>query len=222
VAPRSLALSILAAGSLLAAISCGGGDDDTNQGAPTATIELTGTAREYAASLDNGLTAIFRVTYETTTPEGDPGEVYIIYNRPPMARVDIVPADPAEGQTLFIGRDGEDNVTGCSGGPDAWECSETPLGGPVLRTAGPVAFYTANDLTQFEVTRLPQDRTIAGQSTTCYEFTPNGAGGGEPSEFCLTDSGVVLYSSTPSQTVEATEFSSTVEDADFTPPVTPS
>jgi hypothetical protein len=209
-----MALMLVGAPVLLLLGSCGG-DGDTSE-APEATAVLTGEAMEFRELLYEGLEATYRVTYETTTPEGMPGGKYIVYSQPPLARIDTLPADADEPDSLIIDSGPGDQTFGCTGGPDAWECSEIEsLGDSAIRVAGPVAFLSSNDIAQTSV-RETTGRPIAGQQTTCFELAP--AGAGEVTEYCLTVEGVVLLAASPSQTVEAAEYSAQVASEDFIPP----
>jgi hypothetical protein len=212
-----MALMLVGAPLLLLLGSCGG-DGDTSE-APESTAVLTGEAMEFRDLLYDGLNATYRVTYETTTPEGMPGGNYIVYSQPPLARIDTVPAARDEPDSLIITGGPADQTFGCAGGTDAWECSEIEsLGDSAIRVAGPVAFLSSNDIAQTRVSKTT-GRPIAGQQTTCFELAPVGSdGAGEVTEYCLTAEGVVLLAASPSQTVEATEYSPQVSSEDFIPP----
>jgi hypothetical protein len=214
--PRQV-LAVFGAGALIGLAACGGGGGESND--PTPTIELTGLAREISDSLERGTGETYRITYQTTTPEGDSGDTYVVYNKPPLTRVDTVPAGQIEANTALIGGGVDDRTIGCSNGPDAWQCSELePLGDSLLRAAGAVGFYSANELVAFRIARS-SERTVAGQASTCYQLTPTTGGqSAETSEYCFTDQGVVLYAATPSITVEALDFAADVSDEDFDPP----
>jgi hypothetical protein len=208
-------------GLLLLTAACGGGTDSNDEPEPTAV--LTGMRLEFYDLLYSGLDATYRAVYETTEPEGTPGDGYVVFSRPPRSRVDAVPQGSQAADSIIIGGEADDRTIGCSDGPGAWECSEIDsLGDSVLRAAGPVSFLTANDIAGYAVTKAAESRAIAGQQTTCYELEPedgDGASGG--SEYCLTPEGVVLFEATPSQTVEATGFSPQVDEGAFTPPAEP-
>jgi hypothetical protein len=202
-------------GLLLLAAACGGGNDSNSP-------ELSGTASEFYDLLYRGLDASYQAAYQTTTPEGARGEAYVVYSKPPLVRIDTVPAGTLTADSVLMGGAADDQTIGCSGGPEAWECSAIePLGDSLLRAAGPIGFLSKDDLSVFNVTRSPMNRSFAGQETTCYILAPASGESAEQSEYCLTAEGVVLYSATPSQTSEATEFRAQVENADFTPPATP-
>ena len=208
--------------------ACGGGDDggeptDTAQEttSPEGTPALEGAAREVSELLAEGITATFKVKYETASPDGAQGDTFVVYNKPPDTRIDTLSANGAESDSAIIGGDESTETYGCTGGPDAWSCeSIAPLGDSLLTAAGPVAYLQPSDLELFDISET-EDRTVADQSTRCFALTPREGTATEAGEYCFNSEGVPLYVQTSSETVEASEFSTDVSDQDFEPPVAP-
>ena len=224
---RTLFRALLPAILVLVLVLAGCGDDDSKdepQDAPTPTPETTpvleGPSKELVELLTGGLDVTYKATYQTTTPEGQEGDTYVVINRPPRARIDITSADGSEPSSVIIGGDSNTATIGCSGSAQQWECSETePLGGSLVRTAGPFPFFSAADLQLFDVTESAS-RTVAGQDARCLRLIRKDQTTGD-TEYCLSRDGVPLFIAAPFGTVEATEFSVDVPDQDFTPPAEP-
>jgi len=180
---------------------------------------LQGAAKDLVNLLNQGLTITYKINYETTSPEGEKGDAYVIFRRPPRARVDTIPADATQPSSILIGGDRTTTTVNCSGGPGHWRCVQIePIGDSLLEAAGPIIFLTPVDLASFDVSQAVP-RTVAGNDAPCYRLTPKttGASGG-PAEYCLRADGVPLYTNSAIGTVEATAVSATVSDADFTAP----
>ncbi len=197
-----------------------GGNGGAKQSSATATQAgtpvLTGTAKEFVDLLGQGLDATYKITYRTISPEGDEGDTYVIFNKPPLTRIDTVSIGASDPSTLLIGGDRETTTISCSGGPDDWQCFDIePLGDSLLTAAGPVLYLTPFDLARADVSDAGE-RTVAGEVARCFRLSL-GDGGGE-AEYCLSAFGVPLSSATEVGTVEATEVTPTVDAEDFTPP----
>ncbi len=213
---------------LLFATACGGGgdkDDAQPTGAAQvtapsdATPALEGVSKEFADLLTQGLTATFKVTYETTAPDGALGDASIVYNSETATRIDTLPADVAETQSRLM-RNGEGDTVGCTGGPDAWSCTSiAPIGESLVATAGPVPYLNASDIALFDVSSSDA-RNAAGAATECFLLTPRNEGLTEH-EYCFSEDGVPLYVRSSSGTTEATEYATEVSDQDFVPPAEP-
>ena len=211
-------------------VACG---DQENTPTPSATFTksrpgtppstpLPGDASAALVELSNrGLGATYKVTYQTLDPQGEEGDGYVVYNRPPLTRIDTIPPGSSEPSSLLIGS-GDSATISCSGGPKDWECSEAaPLDSPLLVAAGPVVLLLSTaDIDSLTVTET-EGRTIAGQASRCFRLSSESQEAGEELQYCLNAEGVPLYSAPLFGTTEATEFSVSVSDEDFEPPAQP-
>jgi hypothetical protein len=208
----------------LVVAGCGGGTDSkqpvrTETPVPTPTLEAR--SAQLLGLLAQGLRATYRVTYATVSPDGEGGDVYVVFNRPPQTRIDTIAVGSSNATSLIIGGDQTTATIGCSGGPDTWAClSISSLGDSLLKAAGPIGFLSATDFDLFDVVGA-DNRAVAGQTTQCFELRPREGTGATNTEYCLTADGVPLYTVSSSGTVEATEFSPDVSDEDFLPPAAP-
>ncbi len=215
---QSVFLPIVLLALLVAA--CGGGSGGGQQAAtdtaqPTPVLE--GVSKELIELLGRGTQVSYRATYVTASPEGEAGDSYVVFNKPPLTRIDTVPAGSTAPSSLVIGGGKETTTIACSGGPNVWKCSEIePLGDSLLAAAGPIIFLRPADVTQVPVAEA-QGRSIAGQATRCFRIGAEEQPGGA-AEYCLTADGVALITSSQVGTVEATTYSTAVTDADFAPP----
>ena len=220
---RQLAFLLIALLALLVA-ACGGGSGGGRQAAtatPGAPATLEGGSAELLGLLAQGLRATYRVTYGTASPDGEVGDGFVVYNRPPQTRIDTIAVGSSNATSLIIGGDQTTATIGCSGGPDQWACQTiSPLGDSLLKAAGPIGFLSATDLQLFDVAKA-DNRAVAGQITRCFQLNPREGTGGTTGEYCLTADGVPLYTVSSSGTVQATEFSSDVSAEDFVPPAAP-
>lgn len=218
-----LALALLAG-------ACGGNEEaapatpettaDTSFGTPLSTPLPGDAGATLVDLLTRGLNATYKVTYETTSAEGSEGDGYVVFNRPPLTRIDFSPPGLSEASSSIIGGEGLATIS-CSDGPDQWECFEIPpLGGSLLFTAGPFVSLNHDDLASLDVNET-QGRSIAGQAARCFRVSPRRGESGEELDYCLNSDGVPLYSAPLFGNVEATEFSVDVLDEDFTPPAEP-
>lgn len=227
---RTVLIIATLAGMLAGALACGGGGSDKEE-QPTGTIGetavsdatpvLDAVSQEFADLLDQGLTASFVVTYETSSPDGEEGDVYVIFNDPPHSRIDTQPAADTESESTIIGGDASTDTFGCSGGPDQWTCENiAPLGDSLLSAAGPIAYLQPSDLELFDISETA-GRSVAGQEAQCYALVPREGSDVEAGEYCFNSEGIPLYTSSSSGTVEAIELSREVSPEDFEPPAEP-
>jgi len=201
------------------------GEDEMSSPQKTTVQGSTPVLEELGAAfldlLTQGLESTYKVTYRTITPEGDEHDTYVIVNRPPLGRVDLIPPDPSDLSSIIIGGDEESATVSCSGHPGEWECFEIQaFRNSILSAAGPIIFFTATDLVSFDVSET-EGRTLTGQAARCFRLTPRGGAADEDAEYCLNMDGVPLYARGDFGTVEATEFSVEVSEQDFVPPVEP-
>ncbi len=144
----------------------------------------------------------------------------MVFNKPPLTRVDTLPAGSTAPSSLVIGGGKETTTIACSRGPNALKCAEIePLGDSLLSAAGPIIFLGPADVALALVAEAP-GRSVAGQATRCFRIGVEQQPGGA-AEYCLTADGVALFTNSQVGTVEATAYSTAVTDADFAPPVQP-
>jgi hypothetical protein len=176
----------------------------------TATPLATGAAATLVDLMDAGLTATYRVRYRSSSDEGA-GDSYIVYSKPPLLRIDTVPAGSDLPSSIVIIRAGGRSVS-CTPDGGNWSCDEFQrLPGNPLLTLGPVIYPDASTLAETTVTEV-HGREIAGEPTRCF-FLAGPARG--PDGYCLTAEGVVVLSFIEGANVEATEFSRDVSQDDF-------
>ena len=202
-------------------VACGDGEEGARTaGTPPPSLVLEGASAALVDSLTQGLSSTYKVTYETRSPEGEEGDTYIVFNKPPLTRIDTIPPRSSHPSSLLIGGESAAAVS-CSGGPRQWECSEIePVGDSLLTAAGPVVFLRATDVTSFDV-REAEELRVAGQPTRCFRLSPRQGKKGDVAKYCLNPNGVPLYTSADFGIVEAIEFSAEVSDQEFVPPVEP-
>lgn len=220
----TLAAAAFAVSLVLAASACGGGEESAPSDAGSRTPMSTPVSGDAGPTLlemlTRGLNATYKVTYQPTSPSGDVGDSYIVFNRPPFTRIDIIPSGSSEPSSLIISHESGATVS-CSDGPDDWKCFEmAPFDEPLISAAGPFIFFSASDLESLEVSET-EGRRIAGQASRCFAISPRQGERAEEIEYCLNSDGVPLYSAPLFGTVEATEFSLDVSEQDFASPVEP-
>jgi hypothetical protein len=190
----------------------------TDASATVPSTPVPGDARATLVDLfSRGLNTTYKVTYQTSAPDGNK---YIVSNRPPLTRIDAISPGSSSPFSSVIGTQGSATVD-CSGGPDSWECSQTPAAGEsLLVIASPVIFPTASEV-DFSDVRETEARTIAGQAARCFRLRPPQGGADKEIEYCLNSDGVPLFSAGSFGTTQAIEFSVDVSSEDFVPPVEP-
>lgn len=177
-----------------------------------ATGSLGPEAEELLALMNRGLTATYTARYESSSPEGDPGDSYVIHNRPPLVRIETIAPDTGETGLILVAQFGG-RTASCSRENDAWVClSIDPLGTTALIDAGPIIFPGADDLAGAEVRELPSE-TIAGQSARCVELV-DPESEASAGQYCLNDAGVILRNSGDFGSVVAVEYAPSVESDD--------
>ena len=238
--PRlAIALALVTASVLAAAVACEG---DNNSGPQVGTTEPTAPASllatrspseatrralltpvasaqsrdAFAALLIASQRATYRVRYDTSSESGERGDSYVIFNRPPNARVDTITEGETEPSSqIIVGPDGSTFACSFDGGRRS--CSEIDaFSGPLPLTAGPLIFPAAASFDSISVARL-DDETVAGAPAPCFRVLPANAADESAADYCFTAEGVPVYATGPSGVVVASELSSP-SDADFALP----
>lgn len=207
---------------MAASLACGGGGPAappaaTAASAPAATAapppQPIPSGPNLGALFTAAKTASYKVTYRLSGTGGAQpltGE-QTMYIKPPNTRVDMT--------TMVGGQTGHMSLYSLPDG--VFMCLRQ---GQVFCTKSPVPLPSAADLVRQNLPADPTSvtpqgsRQIAGQSTACFR---SGAGG-QAATMCMTEGGVPLYMESAGSVLEATSFSTSVSDADFTLPAQPS
>lgn len=157
--------------------------------------------------------ASYRVRYETFSASGDEGDSYDIFSRPPLARVDTIPAGASEPSSqIIVGRDGSTTACTISGGNRS--CSQiASFDAPLPLAAGPIVFPTADGFASLLVAEL-DSMTVAGTTARCFRTL---AANLQTADYCFTAQAVPVFGSGAFGVVRASKLSST-SDADFIVP----
>ena len=218
--------------------ACGGGGTApsggaTESGEPAAASQAPGAASaapsgdadpKFADILRSGKAASYKVTYKfTSTGSGQSGtSEQTWYFKPPKTRLDMIGDDGYGGTTkisMFFLDTGSFLCTEAGGDKSCLQVSADAAAGQN------VGFEIQDSLASgsFDGT-FRERRTIAGQQALCYVVRGAAALFTEGT-FCYTQSGIPLLSTWAtggaSFTMEATAFSTSVADSDFTLPATP-
>lgn len=168
--------------------------------------------------LNRALQETYKVTYLTTSPEGDEGDRYVIYNRPPLARIDLFARGSDEAMSLVASR-GSGLTVNCTRSASDWQCFEIDFSlAPLLIENGPIVFPELREIRATDL-RETDARIFAGQTARCFELTTAESPQQGTLEYCFSPEGVVLYSSASFGSVEAIDIDSQVSDGDFKLPV---
>ncbi len=220
--------------------ACGGGGTSapsggaTETGQPAAASQAPGGASaapsgdagpKFEDILRSGKTASYKVTYKMTTAGGGQSSAtseQTWYFKPPKTRLDMV-GDDGYGSTtrisMFFLDTGSFMCTEAGGQKSCLQISADAAAGQNM------GFEIQDSLASGSFDGAFQERrTIAGQQALCFVVRGAAALFTEGT-FCYTQTGVPLLSTWAtggaSFTMEATAFSATVADSDFTLPATP-
>ncbi|MBI2913258.1 MAG: hypothetical protein HYY03_05005 [Chloroflexi bacterium] len=232
---------------LLLAAACGGGEEEGGpQGTKTAreTAAATETATEEggdgggevgAAKLQDlakateGITA--KVTYRFTSSivGGQESEFTMtLTQRPPDSRIDYSfsePGQPATATSVIQVGDASYLCTDLGGGegtclsvPADQAQQQTDLFEPIFSTTESLA----EDIEGFDLVD-ESERTIAGVTAKCFTVKATSITEFASAETCISEDGILLLSKVTLEdgsetSIEATEVSTDVTDADFQPP----
>ena len=181
---------------------------DAQDGAP---IPSAQSRDAFAALWLTSQQATYRVRYETSSENGGKGDGYVVFNRPPSARVDTFSDGTREPSSqIILGRDGSTVACSFDGGERSCgkiQAFDTPL--PLA--AGPIVFPAGGSFGSISVADL-DGRTIAGASARCFRVLPGDAG--DAADYCFSAENVPVYASGSFGVIEASELSS-ASDADF-------
>jgi hypothetical protein len=163
-----------------------------------------------AAKVQSGKGATFKATYKST---GSSSGTFVFAQKPPKTYFSSGESQLIDtGTTTYI-------CTGSSGTPT---CIASGASNPL---AGVLGLFNGATITTFLQTARAQaaahaagydlsysDATYAGQPSKCVTATgPSGT-----SKYCVTDSGIIAYVSTPGGNVfELTDYTTSLSDSDF-------
>jgi hypothetical protein len=203
--------------------------------APTTAPSAAASADQDKALLDllRARSAQYKVTYDFTLSNVPTGKQQLTqYFKSPSFRQDITTSVGGQNQT-FITIISPQGTFSCGAfGPQGNACINfgalaggltPPSGAPTTGTsggAGSAPQGAPTDLTGFNLA-FTSTKTVAGQSTRCYNFTGSQTAGVEITG-CYSSQGIPLYIATKASTFTsemiATQFSTNVTDADFALP----
>ena len=158
----------------------------------------------------------YKVRYETSF-KGDKGASYVIFNKPPLGRVDTIPSGGSQPfSQLFVDADGR--AIRCTPLAEQLQCvSIEPFATPLPLAAGPIVFPPTAPFDSYGVTEL-DSQVFAGMPARCFHLASTKEGIDADYCFSLNDAPVPLYGRGTFGVVQASEVSSTVSDGDFVAP----
>jgi hypothetical protein len=158
--------------------------------------------------------ATYRVRYETSSETGEKGDSYVVFNRPPSARVDTIAEGANEPSSqIILGRDGSTVACSFDGGERSCGQIKT-FDAPLPLSAGPIVFPAAGSFSTISVADI-DSKAIAGITARCFNVSP--ADGGNSADYCFSPENVPVYGSGTFGVIQASELSS-ASDADFVLP----
>lgn len=166
--------------------------------------------------------ADFKVTYRTSNTYSGESGLLKMYKKSEKTRMDMtttVEGVTYESQQYML----PDKVVLCQKPEGGWQC--LVVESTEQETGLPSDFQSEFEEPDVDIAKAGE-RTIAGTKAVCYRMETVVPGMGSATyEQCISGEGVLLYmeSKTPDGTMkwEATEYSTSVSDSDFTPPATP-
>ena len=158
----------------------------------------------------------YKVRYETSLVNGDKGASYVVFNKPPLGRVDTIPSGASQPfLQLFV--DAEGKASRCLPAAGGRQCVLIdPFATALPLAAGPIVFPPATAFGSYDVTEL-DSRAFAGTPARCFHLAPTTSGLEAEADYCFSSNGapVPVYGRGTFGVVEASEISSAVVDADF-------
>ena len=226
---------------LVAVIACGGSTPTTSGASASAGATTASTAPSAAASaavspaasgarlsdlLASSRTAQYKVTYKIS---GSGAQGFSTeqtwYFKPPRSRFDFGMSQG--GQTLTISFFSlPDGTFYCFNAGQAQCLKVSGVSSPLDQNPLAVANRSLIENPSAFGATFSSSRNIAGQTASCYDVTSGAASAGfSTGSFCYTSDGVPLLSqfsaSGATWSMEATNYSATVPDSDFTLPARP-
>jgi hypothetical protein len=222
-------LSIVLCGAAIALATCGGAASPVAQ-APTATTGSVAASTQSAAAttpggpniadvLKAGKTTTYKATYAWTITAGGQNttSTQTWYYKSPNSRFDYS-VGPGASFSIFSLADGTYVCTSAAGSGFCQKASGQAAFGQ--NPAADFALQLQGDPSKFNAT-FTGSQSIAGQQAQCYKVQSATGTFGDVST-CYSSSGVPLKTTISASgstvTMEATSFSSTVADSDFTLP----
>ena len=223
-------LSIVLCGGAIALAACGGAASPAAQ-APTATAGSVATSTQSTTTgtpggpniadvLKAGKTTTYKATYTWTIAAGGQSttSTQTWYSKSPNSRFDYS-VGPGASFSIFSLVDGTYVCTIAAGSGSCQKASGQAAFGQ--NPAADFALQLQGDPSKFNAT-FTGNQSIAGQQAQCYKVQSIASGAFSDVSTCYSSSGVplktVLSASGSTVTMEATDFSTTVADSDFTLP----
>lgn len=191
----------------------------TTAPAPAATTAPAASGGNFADLVRGSRNVSYKATYKMSG--SSKGQAFngeqTMYMKPPKMRMDITLPQGPGGSSMFMLENGNYMCAALAGTQNC------------LKLPGTQGLGTANQgaAAQDEMTTKPENfettsagnRTIAGQTGQCFNVKPKQAGSFDTALFCITSNGIPLLTQVKSSdtdiTMEATNVSTTVADADF-------
>lgn len=211
---------------LLAALACGGGGPSaSDQGRSIAQAAgLSKDVADFFALATSGLQATYRVTLQTKDSSGQPLQLTTT-QRPPDARFDAFNADGTIDSTIATGGKSYQ----CTMQANRWDCGELGISAPSGQVFGGDAVKSAIDAFRSRADDYDfriEDRTIANVAARCLVTTrkpghESDSTLGASATLCLSHEGVILSIDSPSASITATDYTTTIPNDAFTLPASP-
>jgi hypothetical protein len=205
----------------MATTACGGhSTTKADQGRSIA--EQAGLAPEVAsffALAASGATATYRSTVQTTESNGNPLQVTTT-ERPPDSRFDAFHADGTIDSTIAVGG----HSYQCTMAANHWDCGELGVAGSTTgQVFSPSVVQGAIDKFRERASDYDfrvEDRQLVGVKARCLITTrkpghDQDSSLGATATLCLSPEGAILLVETPSGSLTATSYSTTIPDDAF-------
>lgn len=217
----------LVAGTVLVGVGCGGGG--TTRAAQNRSVaEQAGLPNDVAdlfALAAKSSDATYRVSVNTTDATGKPVQI-TTSQRPPDRRVDVFNADGTVDASIAT----KDGAFQCTQTNNQWQCGQ--LGSHASADSGVLATDTVRQAAdRFRQRAADYDfrveqRSVANANATCLVTNRKPGHDQDPTlgasaTLCLSAEGVPLLVQTPTGSVTAVEYSTTVPDNAFDLPASP-
>jgi len=223
-------LSIVLAGVAMALAACGGAASPAPQATTAGTTSVAGSTQSTATGaqsgpniadlLKAGKTTTYKATYTWTIAAGgqSTASTQTWYSKSPNSRFDYSVGQGAS-FSIYSLADGTYLCTIVAGSGFCQKASGQAAFGQ--NPAADFALQLQGDPSKFNAT-FTGSQSIAGQQAQCYKVQSVAAGAFSDVSTCYSSSGVPLKTTISASgstiTMEATDFSTTVVDSDFTLP----